>query len=65
MKKIYNSKIIQVTLKRSIYGRFKKHKFCVLGLGLRKIHQKVKIKNTPENIGMINKVRYLLKVEEI
>jgi large subunit ribosomal protein L30 len=36
----------------------------VAGLGLRKIHQTVTIIDTPENRGMINRVSYLLAVEE-
>jgi large subunit ribosomal protein L30 len=35
------------------------------GLGLRKINQTVEVLNTPENRGMINKVAYMLKVEEV
>jgi len=50
---------------RSKNGRLASHKACVAGLGLRKIHQTVEVIDTPENRGMINKVHYMLKVEEI
>ncbi len=57
-------KKIKVTLVKSLIGRLPKHKACVKGLGLRKMHQTVEVLDTPQNRGMINKVSYLLKVEE-
>jgi len=56
---------IKVTLLKSRFGRLKSHRACVAGLGLRKIHQSVVVLDTPENRGMINKVSYLVSVEEI
>ena len=58
------SKTIKVTQTKSINGRLKAHKACVAGLGLRRINHTVEVIDTPENRGMINKVSYLLKVEE-
>ena len=59
-------KMLKVTLVRSLAKCLKAHIACVKGLGLRgKMHQTVEVKDTPENRGMINKVTYLLKVEEI
>jgi len=55
---------IKVTLIKSIHGRLAAHKACVSGLGIRRMHQSVTVKDTPENRGMINKVSYLLKIEE-
>lgn len=55
---------LKVTLVKSKHGRIPKHKETVHGLGLRKIHQTVELQDTPEIRGMINKVQYLLKVEE-
>ena len=57
-------KKLKVTLVKSLIGRLPKHKACVRGLGLRRINHTVEVKDTPENRGMINKVAYLLKVEE-
>ena len=57
-------KQLKVTLIKSKYGRLKSHKACVAGLGLRKMHQTVTVIDTPENRGMINRVSYLLSVEE-
>jgi len=58
------TKELKVTLVKSKHGRLKNHKACVAGLGLRKIHQTVTVTDTPENRGMINRVSYLLSVEE-
>ena len=57
-------KRISVTLVRSRHGRLASHKACVAGLGLRRMHQTVQVIDTPENRGMINKVQYMLNVEE-
>ena len=59
-----NSKELKVTLVKSKHGRLKSHKACVSGLGLRKMHQTVTVKDTPENRGMINRISYLVSVEE-
>lgn len=55
---------VKVTLVRSLNGRIAKHKACVVGLGLRRMHHTITVVDTPANRGMINKVSYLLKVEE-
>ena len=57
-------KQLKVTLVKSKHGRLKSHKACVAGLGLRRMRQSVTVLDTPENRGMINKVSYLLQVEE-
>jgi large subunit ribosomal protein L30 len=57
-------KQLKVTLTKSRYGRIKSHRACINGLGLRKIRQSVTVLDTPENRGMINKVSYLVSVEE-
>ena len=57
-------KRLKVTMVRSRHGRLASHKACVAGLGLRRMHQTVEVIDTPENRGMINKVHYMLNVEE-
>ena len=57
-------KKLKVTLLKSIHGRLKSHKACVAGLGLRRIRHTVEVLDTPENRGMINKVSYMVSVEE-
>ena len=55
---------VKVTLVKSKYGRLKNHQACVAGLGLRRINHSVIVEDTPENRGMINKISYLLRVED-
>ena len=59
-----SAKKIRVKLIRSKFGRTKGHRECVEGLGLRKMHQIVELDDNPCIRGMINKVHYLLEVEE-
>ena len=58
------AKKIRLTLIRSLIGRLPRHKDCVRGLGLRRMHHTVEVIDTPSNRGMIDKVSYMLKVEE-
>ena len=58
-------KRLSVTLVRSKHHRLAAHRACVAGLGLRRMHQTVQVIDTPENRGMINKIHYMLNVEEV
>ncbi len=58
-------KTLKVTQTRSIHGRLKRHQACVRGLGLRRMHHTVEVLDTPQNRGMINKVSYMVRCEEI
>lgn len=58
-------KQLKVTLMHSTIARHPKHKECIKGLGLRRMHQTVVVNDTPCMRGMIDKVSYLLSVEEI
>ena len=55
---------LKVTLVKSINRRTRQHKSCVGGLGLRRIGHSMIVDDTPENRGMIDKVNYLLTVDE-
>ena len=55
---------VTVTLVKSLIGRLPAHKACAAGLGIRKMHQTVSVLDTPENRGMINKISYMLKIED-
>ncbi len=55
---------IKVTLVKSFHGRLKNHRACVSGLGLRRIGHTVEVEDTASVRGMINKVNYLVRVEE-
>ena len=58
------NKKVKVTLVKGFNGRLQSHKDTVRGLGLRRMHHSVEVTDTPENRGMINKISYMLKVEE-
>jgi large subunit ribosomal protein L30 len=55
---------LKVTQIRSVHGRLPSHKACIKGLGLRRMHHCVELQDTPAIRGMINKVSYMLKIEE-
>jgi large subunit ribosomal protein L30 len=57
-------KKLKLTLLKSKFGRTPGHAQCLSGLGLRNRHQSVVVAATPENRGMIEKVKYLLQIEE-
>lgn len=59
-----NPKQIKVTLRRSTIGRLVSHKACVRGLGLRRLGQTRILEDTPAIRGMINKVAYMVSVED-
>ena len=56
---------VRIRLVKSRFGRIKKHAASLSGLGLKKINQEIVIDATPENMGMVNQVKYLLEVEDI
>ena len=55
---------IKVTLVKSLIGTKPEHRACVRGLGLRRRMSSAEVLDTPANRGMINKVSYLLKLED-
>jgi large subunit ribosomal protein L30 len=57
-------KTIKLTLVKSLAGRLETHQQCVRGLGLRRQRHTVEVADTPANRGMINKVSYLLQIQE-
>ena len=57
-------KKIRVTLVRSPIGAKKNHVATVRGLGLRRMHHTVEVQDTPEVRGMINRVNYLVRIED-
>lgn len=56
---------VKITLVKSLIGRKKEHIATVNSLGLRKIGKNVEHEETPQIRGMINKVIYLINVEEV
>ncbi len=55
---------IKVTLVKSGIGRDKKIRQTLKGLGLTKLHKTVILKNTPPIRGMIDKVLFMVRVED-
>jgi len=56
---------LRVELVKSTIGRKPVHIATVKSLGLKKLHDTVEQENTPEILGKIAQVSYLLKVEEV
>ena len=56
---------LKVTLVRSTIGRKKDHIATVKALGLKKIRDEKIHEATPAIMGMIKKVDYMVKVEEL
>ena len=57
-------KTITVTQVRSTIGFNKKQTDIIRSLGLRRIRHTVVVNDTPENRGIIHKVRHLVTVEK-
>ena len=60
----HGTKLVTITLPRSVHGQLKNIAASVRGLGLRRPHQSVTIADTAENRGMIHAAGHLLKVEQ-
>lgn len=58
-------KKVKITQTRSIVGRPERQKRTVAALGLHKMHQSIEKEATPQVLGMINKVKHLVSVEEL
>jgi len=56
---------INVTLVRSPIGAQPKHRECVRGLGLKRMNHTVTLEDTPSVRGMVNKIYYMVRVEEV
>ena len=59
MKKV---KIKQI---KSGIGRTERQKRTLQALGLKRMHHEIEVEGTPQIMGMIEKVRHLLIVEEV
>lgn len=58
-------KTLKIKQVRSKIGRPARQKRTLEALGLRKINQEREVQATPEILGMIEKVKHLITVEEI
>lgn len=59
------AKQVRVTLVKSMNGRLKAHKACLTGLGLKRMQQSRVLEDTPAVRGMINRVYYMVKIEDV
>jgi large subunit ribosomal protein L30 len=59
-----DGKKVKVTQIKSLEGRNPRQRATIRGLGLRRLHKPVVLIDTPEVRGMINKVSFMLRVEE-
>ncbi len=59
-----NDKTIKVRLVKSLRGTQSRHRLSVKALGLGKLNSVRELKDSPQVRGLINKVHYLVKVEE-
>ncbi|MGQ9623481.1 MAG: 50S ribosomal protein L30 [Candidatus Caldatribacteriaceae bacterium] len=58
-------KMLRITLVKSPIGHPESHKRTVRAMGFRKLYQTIVKEDSPSLRGMIAKVGYLLKVEEM
>lgn len=56
---------VRITLIKSQIGSDKRQKATIEALGIKKLNHSVEHENTPQIAGMVNKVKHLVKVEEI
>lgn len=59
------AKEVKITLVKSTIGSIPKHRKTVKALGLSKIGKSVVKQNNDATMGMVAKVRHLVKVEEV
>jgi large subunit ribosomal protein L30 len=56
---------IRVTQIKSKIGQPEAQKRILASLGIRKMHQTVEHDDTPQIMGMVNKLKHLVKVEKL
>ena len=56
---------IRITQIKSTIKRPRKQKDTIIALGLGKINKSKEVEATPQILGMVNKVKHLVKVEEL
>lgn len=55
---------IKLTQVKSVIDRPKRQKDTMYALGLRKMNQTVEHEKTPQLLGMVDRVKHLLKIED-
>lgn len=54
---------VKITLTKSLSNRPKRAKSTVFALGLNKVGSEVELEGTPQVMGMLGKVKHLVKIE--
>jgi len=58
-------KKIKITLIKSLAGKKERHRRTIKALGLKKMHSSVIKEDNPQIRGMISKVSYMVKVNDV
>jgi large subunit ribosomal protein L30 len=56
---------IKITQVKSSIGSTKHQKLILESLGIRRLHQTIEHEANPQIVGMVNKLKHLVQVEEI
>jgi len=56
---------VKITQIRSVIDRSQRQKDTMKALGLRKMHQSIEKETNPQVLGMIEKVKHLIKIEQV
>ena len=56
--------MIKITQVKSKIGSSKQQKACLESLGIRRINHSVERENNPVTMGMVDKVKHLVRVEQ-
>ena len=56
---------IRITQTKSRIGSTIRQKRTLDALGLKKMHKTVEVENSPQILGMVNKVKHLVKIESL
>lgn len=55
---------IKITQIKSVIDRSKRQKDTMYALGLRKMNQSIVKETNPQVLGMVNKIKHLIRIEE-
>jgi large subunit ribosomal protein L30 len=56
---------IKIKQVKSRIGSTKRQKRTLDALGLRKLNKTIEVENTPQIMGMVTKIRHLVRVEDV
>ncbi len=56
---------VKITQTKSKIGSTQRQKKTLEALGFKKLNQTIEVEGTPQVLGMVNKVKHLVKVEEV